>query len=278
MKTEQKVILITGGSSGIGKEVAKCLIEKGHVVYAAARRVEKMDDLKSMGGHPLYIDVTDEDSVKKCVERVISEQGKIEVLFNNAGYGTYGTIENVPIEEIQRQFDINVFGMARVLKAVLPHMREKKGGLIINTASVVGHVATAFMGWYAASKHAIEAFTDALRQEVRDIGIKVSLIEPGALKTGFGEITFETMDKVEYSPEYEPLKKNVRKYFEEMYFRCPTPEKTVKTVLKIIKSKKPRTRYKTTFESKFMTWARKHLSDKHFDSIVLKIINKRSEN
>ncbi len=130
-----KTVLITGASSGFGKRVAEKLLDEGYTVYAAARRVEKMTDLEAKGGHILRMDVIDNRSVEAGVDQVIKEQGRIDVLFNNAGYGSLGPIECVPMEDIQRQYEVNVFGMARLIKAVLPHMRKKRSGLIINTAS-----------------------------------------------------------------------------------------------------------------------------------------------
>lgn len=182
----KKVILITGGSSGIGYDTAKALAEQGHIVYAAARRTELMEPLREFGVHILNIDVTSDESTEKCVQTILSEQGHIDVLVNNAGYGYFGAIENVSMEEARRQLDVNVFGLARITQLVLPSMRKQKSGRIINISSIAGKIVLANGGWYNVSKFSVEALSDALRMEVKPFGIDVVLIEPSGIKTNWG--------------------------------------------------------------------------------------------
>ena len=163
---EQKVILITGSASGIGKAAAKSLIEKGYTVYGGDIQVEENLYLNDIGGYALIMDVTKDEQVNAGVNKVIDEQGRIDVLINNAGYGSFATIENINMDELKNQFDVNVFGYARLQQAVLPHMRKERSGLIIEISSVVGEISYPMLGWYAATKHAVEAMADALRQEV----------------------------------------------------------------------------------------------------------------
>jgi NADP-dependent 3-hydroxy acid dehydrogenase YdfG len=269
MENIMKIVLITGASSGFGKMVAEKLLDDGYTVYAAARSVDKMKDLEQKGAHVLRMDVTDTESVEAGVSQLIEEQGRIDVLFNNAGYGSYGTIECVPLEEIQRQYDVNVFGMARLIKAVLPHMRKRRSGLVINTASIVGHVSLAILGWYASTKHAIEGMSDALRMEVKHLGIDVVIIEPGAVKTEFDKVAFGTLDKVEHPADYQALVKAFRKYSENMYGKCPGPKSTADAVVKAIKAKSPKTRYATTTDAKFLPKLKRLLSDRMFDKAIL---------
>jgi len=264
-----KIVLITGASAGFGKRTAEKLLDEGYTVYAAARRVERMSDIEAKGADILKMDVTDTASVEAGVDQVIREQGRIDVLFNNAGYGSYGTIECIPIEEIQRQYDVNVFGMGRLIKTVLPHMREKKSGLIINTASIVGHVSTPVLGWYASTKHAVEAISDALRMEVKHLGIDVVMIEPGAVKTEFDEVAFATLDRVEHPEDYKALVAAFRKYSENAYAKCPGPESTADAVVKAIKAKRPKTRYATTTDAKLLPKVRRWLGDRLFDKLIL---------
>lgn len=271
-----KIILITGASSGIGKATAVRLLERGHIVYGAARHLKKMDGLEKLGGHGLQMDVTDEKSVKKGVELIIKEQGRIDVLFNNAGYGIYGTIENLPMEDIKGQFEVNVFGQARLLKAVLPHMRRQKSGLIINMSSVVGQVSTAISGWYASTKHAVEAMSDALRQEVKHLGIDVVVIEPGAVKTGFDETAFAMLDKGEYAGDYGQIAMNFKKFMVEAYAKCEGPEKTADIVVEAIESRNPKTRYRTTGDARRYILMKSLLPDSMFDSMILKSLKKAS--
>ena len=153
--SNKKVILVTGASSGMGKLSAQDLIKAGHTVYAVARSVDKMKDLEALGGHIMKMDVTNEEDIEKVVAQVIAEQGRIDVLWNNAGYGLYGPVEDVSMEKAQQQFEVNVYGVARLTKKVLPYMRAQKEGLIINTSSMGGKIYTSLGAWYHASKHAI---------------------------------------------------------------------------------------------------------------------------
>ena len=189
----KKVILLTGASSGIGYQTAEILAKEGHVVYGAARRTEKMETLKQFGVKPIYLDVTDEESIKSAIDTIIVNEGCIDVLINNAGYGSYGAIEDVEINEAKMQFEVNLFGLARLVQLVLPHMRKQKSGRIINISSMGGRLTSYFGGWYHAIKYALEAFSDALRMEVADFGIDVSLIEPGGIKTEWGIIAADKL-------------------------------------------------------------------------------------
>ena len=189
----KKVILLTGASSGIGYQTAEILAKEGHVVYGAARRTEKMETLKQFGVKPIYLDVTDEESIKSAIDTIIVNEGCIDVLINNAGYGSYGAIEDVELSEANMQFEVNLFGLARLVQLVLPHMRKQKSGRIINISSMGGRLTSYFGGWYHATKYALEAFSDALRMEVADFGIDVSLIEPGGIKTEWGIIAADKL-------------------------------------------------------------------------------------
>ncbi|MFO7667811.1 MAG: oxidoreductase [Desulfobacterales bacterium] len=264
-----KTVLITGASAGFGKRVAEKLLDEGYTVYAAARRVEKMRDIEAKAAHILKMDVTDTASVDAGVNQMIDEQKHIDVLFNNAGYGSYGTIESIPLEEIQYQYDVNVFGMARVIKAVLPHMRKRRCGLIINTASVVGHVSTPVMGWYASTKHAVEGMSDALRSEVKHLGVDVVMIEPGAVKTEFDEVAFANLDKVDHPDDYKDLVAAFKRYAKGLYAKCPGPESTADAVLKAIKAKRPKARYATTIDAKVLPKLKRLLGARLFDKALL---------
>ena len=170
----KKVILITGASSGIGYDAAQTLAQQGHRVYAAARRVERMEPLKTMGVQVISMDVTDEASMQKGVESVIQAEGRIDVLINNAGYGYFGAIENVPMEEARKQLEVNVFGLARLTQLVLPYMRKQRSGRIINTSSIAGKMVFYMGGWYNVTKYSVEALSDALRMEMKPFGIDVA--------------------------------------------------------------------------------------------------------
>lgn len=179
---ETKVILITGASSGIGRETAIYLAKNNYKVYGVARRVDKLEELNKLGIQTIAMDVTDEASIKNTIDTIIQKEGKIDVLVNNAGYGEYGAFEDVSIENAKYQMEVNVFGLARITQLVLPYMRQQKSGSIINVSSVGGKVSNPMGSWYHASKFAVEALSDSLRLEVKPFGINVVVIEPGGIK------------------------------------------------------------------------------------------------
>lgn len=168
--SKSRVVLITGASSGIGKATALYLIEKGHLVYGAARRVERMQDLVDAGGHAMKLDVTNHEQIKEVVNKIIAKEKRIDVVMNNAGFSHCAPIEEVSYEKAKQICDINLFGLAEVTKAVLPHMRKNKSGTIINVSSMGGKIVTPLMGWYGVTKFAVEALSDALRMEVAPFG------------------------------------------------------------------------------------------------------------
>ena len=187
-------VLITGTSSGIGRATAQRLARRADLtVYATARRTEAITDLAEAGARILELDVTDEKSMRAAVEAVEADHGSVGALVNNAGYGEYGTIEETGLDGVRRQFETNVFGLARMTQLVLPGMRAAGRGRIVNVGSMGGRFVFPAGGYYHASKYAVEAITDALRFETAPFGIKVSLIEPGLIRTGFGDVAAHTL-------------------------------------------------------------------------------------
>ena len=162
----QKVVLITGASSGIGYDAAMSLAEKGHKVYASARRVELMEPLREKGVVPIKMDVTDEQSMAEGVKTILDKEGRIDVLVNNAGYGFFGAVETVTMEEARRQLEVNVFGLARLCQLVIPTMRKQGSGRIVNISSIAGRSVFYFGGWYHVTKYSVEALSDAMRMEL----------------------------------------------------------------------------------------------------------------
>ena len=181
----QKTVLITGCSSGIGRRAAQAFNDEGWTVYATARNPADIQTLGEEGCELATLDVTEQDDVDRVVDRILDEEGAIDCLVNNAGYGQFGPIEDVPVEKIHDQFEVNVYGPHRLTRAVLPHMRREREGTIINLSSVAGRVSFPTGGVYCGSKFALEAMSDALRAEVDEYDIDVVLIEPGPVKTGF---------------------------------------------------------------------------------------------
>ena len=211
------VVILTGASSGIGFATAKMLGKQGHRMYVACRRVEMMEPLKDYGCVPLYVDMTDSDSIQQLVQFVMEREGRIDVLVNNAGYGHFGAIENVTMEQARRQMEVNLFGLAELTKAVLPIMRAQGGGRIVNTSSVAGRCVLGFGGWYHVSKYALEAFSDALRIETKPFGIKVIMIEPGGIKTNWGPIAADFLAENGKGTPYEQASLNEAYWFKLGY-------------------------------------------------------------
>lgn len=269
---DKKVVLITGASSGFGKLSAEKLLDRGFIVYAAARGLEKMKGLKEKGAVPLVMDVTSDEKVDLGISRIISEQGRIDAVVNNAGYGSYGMIECVCMEDAHKQFEVNVFGVIRVIKAVLPHMRKQGRGTIVNISSVIGRVYAPIAGWYSASKHALEALSDSLRAEIKRFGIKVSLIEPGAVKTDFFDVAMKRLEDVEHHEAYSKQVNNFKKLFTSMYDNAPGPEMVADTIVKAIDSKNPKTRY-AVGNAKFEILLSRIMSDKAMDNMMNKMMS-----
>ena len=203
----QQVALVTGASSGIGKEIAKKLLQDGLVVYVAARRLEKMQDLEKLGAKALKMDITQEADITSVVEQISLEQGGVDVLVNNAGFGSYGAVEDTPIDDARYQFEVNLFGLAALTQKVLPYMREQGSGKIINISSMGGKIYTPLGAWYHATKHALEGWSDCLRLELEPFGIDVVIVEPGIINTEFGDVMTGPMMERSGNSAYAKLAK-----------------------------------------------------------------------
>jgi len=267
-----KVILITGASSGIGKETAKKLISEGHTVYVAARRVDKMDDLVQIGARSIKMDITIDEDIKNAVETVLKEKGRIDVLVNNAGYAIYGAMEDTTIEDARRQFEVNLFGLARITQLVLPSMRKEKSGTIINMSSMGGKIYIPFGSWYHGTKHALEGWSDCLRTELKDFGIKVVIVEPGGIKTEFDDVMLEPMIERSGNGPYAELTKQVVKGVKDTYHsdKASQPIVIANCVSKAVNSKKPKTRYRAGYMAKPAVFIRTFLGDRVWDWIISK--------
>ena len=204
-----KVVLITGASSGMGREAAIVLARQGHRVYAGARRMALMEDLAQHGVTAFELDVSKGDDNERVVSRVIDSEGRIDVLINNAGFGLYGPVEEIPIDDARYQFEVNLFGLAHLTQLVLPHMRAQGAGRIVNISSVGGRVYSPFGAWYHATKHALEGWSDCLRLEAAPFNIDVVVIQPGLIKTDFGDVAAAELAKYAgdsaYQAQLEPL-------------------------------------------------------------------------
>ena len=271
-----KVILITGASSGIGKDTALNLIKEGHIVYGAARRISKMKDIVEAGGHSIKMDILNNEDVDKAVDRVISEHKRIDVLVNNAGYGLWGAVETISLDEAKRQFDVNIFGLAYLTKKVIPLMRNQKSGKIINMSSMGGKVYTPFGAWYHATKYALEGWSDCLRIELKSFGINVILIEPGVIKTEFQDVMMDSTVERSIGTPYEKKLKALEKATQEMYARGigSPPSVITKLIIKAINSPNPKRRYVGGLFAKPMLFIKKWFGDKMYEKAIMSQIKK----
>ena len=271
---EPQVILVTGASSGIGAAAAKALAAQGAIVYGAARRVERIPE----GVLPLKMDLADEASVQAGVDRILQEQGRIDVLVNNAGYGYFGPIETVPMEEARRQLEVNVFGLAALTKRVIPAMRERGSGRLVNVASVAGHSVLYFGGWYNVSKFAVEAFSDALRMELKPFGVKVVIVEPGAIRTEWGAIAAAHLRESSQGTAYAQPGENFAANMEQTYSSeklFSKPEVVSRAIVKAVNARRPRTRYRVGIGAGFMVHAHTLLPDRWWDALMRKMGRKQ---
>ncbi|HYA52048.1 MAG TPA: oxidoreductase [Streptosporangiaceae bacterium] len=265
-----KVALVTGGSSGIGEATALKLHELGYTTYAAARRVQRMEHLTKAGIRPLAMDVTDEESLQSGVKHILDEQGRIDVLVNAAGYGSYGAIEDVPLSEARGQFEVNVFGAARLTQLVLPHMRDQHSGTIINITSMGGKIYTPLGGWYHATKFALEALSDCLRMEVKPFGINVVVIEPGGIQTEWPGIAADKLKKASSGGSYTKQADAVAASLtsDATARRSSPPTLIADTVGKAVTTRRPRTRYAVGYGARPIIFMHDVLPDRAFDAFI----------
>jgi short-subunit dehydrogenase len=267
----KKVALITGASSGMGKSTANILHSQGYIIYGAARRTEEMNDLKEKGMGVISLDLTNEESILNAVNTILNKEGRIDILINNAGYGSYGAVEDVPLEEARRQFDVNLFGTARLTQLVLPGMRKHKYGRIVNISSMGGKIYTPLGAWYHATKHAVEGWSDCLRIEVKDFGIDVVIVEPGGIKTPWGAIAADNLKKTSGNGPYASFAHKVAEAMKKAYTGTQLTDVDIlgKTIAKAVTDKKPKTRYVKGYMAKPAITIRKWLGDKVFDKMIM---------
>ncbi|MFN3198186.1 MAG: oxidoreductase [Bradymonadia bacterium] len=266
-----KTALVTGASSGIGKSIATQLIADGYTVYVAARRVERMADLAEQGAIPVRLDVTDHANVAGVIGQIEREHGGVDVLVNNAGFGLYGAVEDTSIDDARYQFEVNLFGLARLTQLVLPHMREQKAGKIINISSMGGKIYTPLGAWYHATKHALEGWSDCLRLEVAQFGVDVVIVEPGIILTEFGDVLSDPMIERSGDGAYGELAHKVADATRGAYEakNGSAPEVIARVVSKAVKAKRPKTRYVAGKYARPMIAVRKWFGDRAFDKAVM---------
>jgi NAD(P)-dependent dehydrogenase (short-subunit alcohol dehydrogenase family) len=269
-----RTVLITGCSTGIGRATAKHLAAKGWTVYASARRPETIADLAAHGCRTLALDVCDEGSMRAAVTAVEQAEGAVGVLVNNAGYGQEGPLEEVPMEQVRRQFETNVIGLVRLIQLVLPGMRRQGWGRIVNMSSMGGKLTLPGGSLYHATKHAVEALSDALRFEVRRFGIDVIVVEPGPIKTRFGETAIASIHGAgqpasPYAGFNTVLAQRIKEAYEGPMGRfAAEPDAVARVVEKAITAPRPRTRYPVTVAARVLMGLRRWLPDRAFDAFL----------
>ncbi|MBO6506885.1 MAG: SDR family NAD(P)-dependent oxidoreductase [Roseibium sp.] len=263
--------LVTGASSGMGKDIAFRLINEGFTVYVAARRLDKMDDLEEAGARPIAMDISKEEEIVAAVERITREAGGVGVLVNNAGFGMYGAVEDTAIDEARYQFEVNLFGLARLTQLLLPAMRENRYGKIINLSSIGGKIYSPLGAWYHATKHALEGWSDCLRLEVESFGISVVVIEPGLIQTEFGDVMAEPMLKRSGHGAYAALAKANAKAVGGAYRNgvASSPSVITDLVMRAVRSVRPNTRYHGGKMASMLLFFRHWLSDRAFDRLIM---------
>ena len=265
--------LVTGASSGIGAATAQRLDELGFTVYGAARRTDRVSELAGDAVRPLMMDVTDDDSLVAGVRQIVEETGRVDVLVNNAGYGSCGALEDVPLAEARRQFEVNVFGAVRLIQLVLPHMRAQRSGTIVNVSSMGGRIYTPLGGWYHGTKHALEGISDCLRLETKPFGIDVVVVEPGSIATEWGEIAGDSLQATSGDGPYAGQAQSMAATLSQASPRASSPQVVADAVARAVRASRPKTRYVVGYGARPLLLARRLLPDRMFDRIITRVSN-----
>jgi len=273
-----RAVLITGCSTGIGWAASARLARAGHPVYATARQPEALAELAALGCRPLALDVCDEASMRAAVAEVERREGAVGVLVNNAGYGSEGPLEEIPPEEVRRQFETNVFGPIRLTQLVLPGMRRQRWGRIVNVSSMGGRLTLPGGGAYHASKYALEALSDALRFEVRGFGIDVVVIEPGAIKSRFGETAIARIQALGSADSpYAGFRRALAEQIQGLYDGpmaafAGSPDDVARAIERALAARRPPTRVPVTLGARVLIGLRRWLPDRAFDAMLRKML------
>ena len=270
-----KVVLITGASSGMGREAAILLARKGCRVYAGARRVDRMADLAEHGITAIAMDITESADNERAVNQIIDSEERVDVLINNAGFGLYGPVEDIPLDDARYQFEVNLFGLAHLTQLVLPHMRAQGSGRIINVSSMGGRIFMPLGAWYHATKHALEGWSDCLRIETAPFNIQVVLIEPGAIRTEFGDVTATRLKKycedTPYKAQAEPFLNMLND--PKAMDRSTEAEVLAKVYAEAALTDKPRRRYVKGALARPLMCIRKWLGDRVYEALLRRMLS-----
>ena len=274
MDSKQKVAVVTGCSSGIGHQISLILARNGFTTYATMRNLQKGSDLKSIAEdeklplHFTQLDVTDENSVKRAIQTIYDEAGRIDLLVNNAGYGLTGAFEDLSIDEIKTQYETNVFGLIRTTQAVLPIMRKQRSGLIVNISSGAGRFGFPTGSAYVSTKFAVEGLTESMSYEVEPFGIKVILIEPGAIKTNFFNSSVLAKKSQDPNSPYAPLMTGMKNSIDKVMENASTPQYVAEVVFDAVTNENPKLRYLAGKDVEQWVDAKMKMSDEDFVNMM----------
>jgi len=280
LSTNQKVAIVTGSSTGIGYETSLALARNGFLTYATMRNLNKAENIKSIATkeslplHVTQLDVTDDASVKNAVEEVLSKEGRINILVNNAGYGLNGALEDLSMDEIKAQYETNFFGLIRVTQAVLPTMRRQKSGTIINISSGAGRFGFPSGSAYVSTKFAVEGLSESISYELEPFGIKVVLVEPGVIRTNFGSGLVIAKRSQDPNSPYSQMMKKIASSFEELMKNSSSPDLVANVVLKAVKDENPNLRYLAGNDVEQWLGAKINMSDEEFYKMMAQNFNK----
>jgi NAD(P)-dependent dehydrogenase (short-subunit alcohol dehydrogenase family) len=263
-----RVAIVTGASSGIGEATARRLRELGWTVYAAARRVERMTGLAETGVVPLRVDVTSDADLVRLVDRVMSDTGRVDVLVNNAGYGSYGALEEVPLDEVRRQIEVNLVALARLVQLVLPTMRAQGSGRVINVSSMGGRFGEPLGSWYHATKFAVEGLSDSLRLELAPFGIDVVVVQPGSIATEWGDVAARHVLERSAGGPYAAQAARAAAMLRGTGSGS-SPDRVAATIARAATARRPRTRYRVGLGARPVLAARKVLPDRVWDALLV---------
>ena len=268
-----KTALVTGASSGIGEATVRALLKDGYEVFAGARRLERMAPLEALGARLVFLDLADDASLVSAVETVTNTAGRLDVLINNAGYGSYGALEDVPLAEARRLFEVCLFGLGRLCQLALPVMRSQGGGRIVNVGSMGGRFGEPFAAWYHAAKFAVEGLSDCLRMEAAPFGVSVIVIEPGTIRTEFVRTAGEDLIRVSGESAYARYARRHAKMlaYNEASKVPSSPEGVARTIARAIRAARPRARYPTGAAARPMLFLRRITPDRIFDRLMWRI-------
>jgi len=268
-----KTALVTGASSGIGEATVRALLKDGYEVFAGARRLERMAPLEALGARLVFLDLADDASLVSAVETVTNTAGRLDVLINNAGYGSYGALEDVPLAEARRLFEVCLFGLGRLCQLALPVMRSQGGRRIVNVGSMGGRFGEPFAAWYHAAKFAVEGLSDCLRMEAAPFGVSVIVIEPGTIRTEFARTAGEDLIRVSGESAYARYARRHAKMlaYNEASKVPSSPEGVARTIARAIRAARPRARYPTGAAARPMLFLRRITPDRIFDRLMWRI-------